>query len=267
MSAALDDLLDLMRHLRAPDGGCPWDRQQTPATLVRHTLEEAYEVADCIQREDWAALPGELGDLLFQVVFYAQIGAEQGRFDFERVCRSLVDKLTRRHPHVFGGEAVRDADGQATRWEQIKAAERTAAARHSALDDVPLALPALSRAQKLQQRAARVGFDWPALPPVLDKLREETHELEAALTAGEADGIAHEIGDLLFTCVNLARHLGLDAEASLRSANARFESRFRAVEAQAVAAGEALDRLAPDALDALWEAAKSAEIAQKKRVP
>jgi len=259
MNSALDDLLALMRRLRDPALGCPWDRQQTPASLVRHTLEEAYEVADCIEREDWAALPGELGDLLFQVVFYAQIGAEQGRYDFERICRGLVDKLTRRHPHVFGDEPRGDADAQSRRWEEIKAAERADGTRVSALDDLPRTLPALSRAGKLQQRAARVGFDWPSLPPVLDKLREETAELETALAAGRADEVAHEVGDLLFTCVNLARHLGLDAEGTLRAANARFERRFRAVESRAVAAGHAPDRLDAATLDALWEAVKDAE--------
>lgn len=259
MNSALEDLLALMCRLRDPERGCPWDRQQTPASLVRHTLEEAYEVADCIEREDWRALPGELGDLLFQVVFYAQIGAEQGRYDFESICRGLVDKLTRRHPHVFGDEPRGDAAAQSARWEEIKAAERAGDARVSALDDLPRALPALSRASKLQQRAARVGFDWPSLPPVVEKLREETAELDAALAAGSAPDIAQEVGDLLFTCVNLARHLGLDAEATLRAANARFECRFRALETRAVADGHAPDRLDATALDALWQAVKADE--------
>jgi len=264
MSAALDELLALMRRLRDPDGGCPWDRQQTPATLVRHTLEEAYEVADCIERADWTALPGELGDLLFQVVFYAQIAAERGDYDFDGICRALVDKLTRRHPHVFGIEPAGDAAAQSARWERIKAQERAADARMSALDDVPLALPALTRANKLQQRAARVGFDWSSLPPVLEKLREETAELDAALAAGETQGIAHEVGDLFFTCVNIARHLGLDAEATLRDANARFEARFRALETRAAADGQTLERLDALALDVLWAAVKRDEEARKK---
>ncbi|HMM75728.1 MAG TPA: nucleoside triphosphate pyrophosphohydrolase [Gammaproteobacteria bacterium] len=259
MTSALEDLLALMRRLRDPERGCPWDRAQTPASLVRHTLEEAYEVADCIEREDWRALPGELGDLLFQVVFYAQIGAEEGRYDFEAVCRGLVDKLTRRHPHVFGDEPRGDAAAQSRRWEEIKAAERAQGARASAVDDLPRALPALSRASKLQQRAARVGFDWPSLPPVVEKLREETAELDAALAAGDRAAVAHELGDLLFTCVNLARHLGLDAESTLRAANARFERRFRALETRAVAAGHAPDRLDAAALDALWQAIKAEE--------
>lgn len=259
MSSALEDLLALMRRLRDPERGCPWDRAQTPASLVRHTLEEAYEVADCIEREDWRALPGELGDLLFQVVFYAQIGAEEGCYDFEAVCRGLVDKLTRRHPHVFGDEPRGDAAAQSLRWEEIKAAERAQGARASALDDLPRALPALSRASKLQQRAARVGFDWPSLPPVVEKLREETAELDAAFAAGDRAEVAHELGDLLFTCVNLARHLGLDAESTLRAANARFERRFRALETRAVAAGHAPDRLDAAALDALWQAIKAEE--------
>lgn len=259
MSSALNDLLVLMRRLRDPDSGCPWDLQQTPTSLVRHTLEEAYEVVDCIERKDWAGLPGELGDLLFQVVFYAQIGAERGAYDFDAICRGLVDKLMRRHPHVFGTEARGDAAAQSVRWEQIKAAERGGGARASVLDDLPLALPALSRAMKLQQRAARTGFDWPTVAPVIDKLREETAELDAALSEGSVQAIAHEVGDLLFTCVNLARHLGLDAETALRAANARFERRFRSVETRAAAEGHVLDALDAATLDALWEAAKADE--------
>jgi ATP diphosphatase len=262
MSNAVTRLLALMQRLRDPLDGCPWDREQTPASLVRHTLEEAYEVADCIEREDWEALPAELGDLLFQVVFQAQIGAEEGRFDFDGIVERLIDKLTRRHPHVFGDEPVLDAAAQTARWEQIKAAERGSAS--STLDDVPAALPALTRATKLQQRAARVGFDWPALPPVRAKLSEETTELDAALASGEATAIAHELGDVLFSCVNLARHLGLDAEAALRDANRRFETRFRAIEHAAAARGRSVADLDAAALDALWEEAKREE---KKRVP
>lgn len=260
MSDAIDRLLDLMRRLRDPLAGCPWDREQTPASLVRHTLEEAYEVADCIEREDWDELPGELGDLLFQVVFYAQIGAESGRYDFETVVTGLLDKLTRRHPHVFGGEAVRDAADQAARWEAIKAAERAARPRAgvSALDGVPLGLPALVRAQKLQSRAAGRGFDWRELAPVLAKVHEELHELEQAIAEGEQGAVAHELGDLLFSCVNVARHLGLDAEAALRAGSTRFTRRFEAVERAAAAAGHALEALPPDELDRLWEEAKRA---------
>ena len=262
MTSPVEQLLNLMQRLRDPQNGCPWDREQTPATLVRHTLEEAYEVADCIEREDWRALPGELGDLLFQVVFYAAIGREEGRFDFDLIVSALVDKLTRRHPHVFAGETIDDATSQAARWEDIKAAERAAAT--SLLDDVPRALPALSRASKLQGRAARVGFDWPDLAPVLAKLHEETAELEAALADAQPAAIEHELGDLLFTCVNLARHLGLDAESTLRRANSRFERRFRDLEARVAAQGQTPGSLAAAALDAHWEAVKTDE---KKRVP
>ena len=260
MSISIDRLLGLMQRLRDPRLGCPWDRAQTPATLVRHTLEEAYEVADCIEREAWEELPGELGDLLFQVVFYAQIGAEQGSYTFEDVVDGIVDKLTRRHPHVFADEPVLDVAGQAARWEQIKAAERSARADGaSVLDDVPLGLPALTRACKLQARAARHGFDWPELPPVRDKLREELAELDTAIAGGASAEIRHELGDLLFSCVNLARHLELDPEAALREATLRFARRFGTLERAAAAQGRELASLTPAAMDELWEAAKADE--------
>jgi len=266
MDTPIERLLALMQRLRDPQHGCPWDRQQTPASLVRHTLEEAYEVADCIEREAWDELPGELGDLLFQVVFYAQIGAEQGSFDFNAIADGMVAKLTRRHPHVFGAEPVPDAGAQSLRWEQIKATERhaRAAGASSVLDDVPHALPALSRAAKLQARAARVGFDWTSLPPVVAKLREELDEFEAALAGETAAEIEHELGDLMFSCVNVARHLGLDAEATLRAATQRFTRRFGQLEAAARADGRDLASFDTDELDAAWEAAKRDE---KKRVP
>ncbi len=260
MSESIERLLSLMRRLRDPRHGCPWDRAQTPATLVRHTLEEAYEVADCIEREDWRELPGELGDLLFQVVFYAQIGAEEGRYTFDDVVDCIVDKLTRRHPHVFGDEPVLDVAGQAARWEQIKAAERSAQpGGASVLDGVPLGLPALTRAAKLQARAARHGFDWPALPPVREKLTEELTELDAALAAGDSAEIRHELGDLLFTCVNLARHLEVDAEAALREATLRFTRRFGAIENAAAAQQRELAGLSAVEMDELWEKAKADE--------
>ena len=260
MSDSIERLLSLMRRLRDPGHGCPWDRAQTPATLVRHTLEEAYEVADCIEREDWRELPGELGDLLFQVVFYAQIGAEQGSYTFDDVVDGIVEKLTRRHPHVFGDEPVLDAAAQAARWEQIKAVERGARpGGAAALDGVPLGLPALTRAAKLQARAARHGFDWPALAPVREKLDEELDELDAALARGDRDEVRHELGDLLFTCVNLARHLDLDAEAALREATRRFTRRFGAIEQAAVAQGRRLASLSAAEMEALWEKAKAEE--------
>lgn len=260
MSESIERLLSLMRRLRDPRHGCPWDREQTPASLVRHTLEEAYEVADCIEREDWAELPGELGDLLFQVVFYAQIGAEQGSYTFDDVVDGIVDKLTRRHPHVFGDEPVLDAAGQAARWEQLKAAERGArAGGASVLDGVALGLPALTRATKLQARAARHGFDWPALAPVREKLTEELDELDAALARGDKAEVRHELGDLLFTCVNLARHLEIDAEAALREATGRFTRRIGAIEQAAAGRGRQLAGLSTAEMDELWESAKAAE--------
>ncbi len=270
MATPIEALLELMQRLRDPQAGCPWDRQQTPDSLVRHTLEEAYEVADCIERQDWPALPGELGDLLFQVVFYAQIGAERGEFDFNDVVAGIVAKLTRRHPHVFGSAPVLDAAAQSARWEQIKAAERSARGGEavSIFDDVPRSLPALSRAAKLQGRAARVGFDWPDVAPVVDKLREELGELEGALAGVDGEAVEHELGDLMFTCVNLARHLGLDAEATLRRATQRFVSRFAGIEAAARVQGRALESLGAAEMEALWDAAKEQEAAQKKkRVP
>lgn len=267
MSGAIDKLLALMQRLRDPQSGCPWDRQQTPASLVKHTLEEAFEVAECIEQARWDELPGELGDLLFQIVFYAQIACEKGSFTFDDIALGITEKLIRRHPHVFGHEPVLDAARQAARWESIKAAERLASSRGeqaSLLGDVPHALPALSRAVKLQARAARVGFDWTTPAPVFEKLQEEVDEVHEALAASDPTALDHEVGDLLFTCANLARHLGVDAEGALRRASLRFEARFAAM---ALAAGsQALDlaALSPAQWDALWEAAKRTE---KKRVP
>lgn len=257
----LDRLLGIMRRLRDPEGGCPWDREQTYASIVPHTLEEAYEVAETIEGGDFGALREELGDLLFQVVFYSQIASEEGRFDFEAVVAAICDKLVRRHPHVFGSAAVSDAAAQSEAWEGHKAAERAAKARAagaaaSRLDGVSRALPATVRAAKLQRRAARAGFDWAAAAPVLDKVREEADELQAALTAGDADAAAEELGDLLFTCVNLARKLDRDPESLLRAANRKFEARFRQMEAEL---GEALETADAAALEAAWERAKARE--------
>lgn len=258
---AMQRLLEIMRRLRDPQDGCPWDREQTYASIVPHTLEEAYEVAEAIEQGDFQALPEELGDLLFQVVFYARIAEEEGRFDFAAVAAAAADKLVRRHPHVFGSAEVRGAAAQTEAWETHKAAERAARAaaqgrRASLLDGVSTALPAVVRAAKLQRRAARVGFDWPAPAPVLDKLREETAELEAALAEGDGTGAAAEVGDLLFTCVNLARKLGVEPETALRAANRKFETRFRAMEA---ALGPAIETADAATLEAAWTHAKAAE--------
>lgn len=265
MSHDLNDLLEVMRRLRDPRQGCPWDRQQDFASIVPHTLEEAYEVADTIEREDWAHLQDELGDLLFQVIFYARLGEEQARFDFHAIVDQLVAKLIRRHPHVFPdgrlqGEGTReriDTEAVSERWEQIKQAERNAKARAGVLDDIPLALPGLSRAAKLQKRAARVGFDWGEALPVLDKIEEEIAELREAIAAGQEAQIRAEMGDLLFAQVNLARHLGVDPEQAIRGTSLRFERRFRYIEEQVNAAGGCWDDFTLEQLDRWWDEAKA----------
>jgi len=267
----LDDLLYLMARLRDPQHGCPWDLQQDWRSIVPHTLEEAYEVADVIERGDFAALPGELGDLLFQVVYYSQFGREQGRFEFADVVDAITRKLVRRHPHVFpDGDLYGAADlprlDEAQikrRWEQIKAQERAekaeAPAQLSLLDDVPLVLPALNRAVKLQKRAAQVGFDWPEPLPVLDKVREELDEVLEAMGADDAEALEEELGDLLFAVTNLARHLKTDPEAALRAANAKFERRFRFIEQALREGGRAIENCTLEELDALWSQAKREE--------
>lgn len=265
MSHDLNDLLEVMRRLRDPHQGCPWDRQQDFASIVPHTLEEAYEVADTIEREDWAHLQDELGDLLFQVIFYARLGEEQERFDFHAIVDQLVTKLIRRHPHVFPdgglqGEGTRepiDTAAVGERWEQIKQAERNAKARAGVLDDIPLALPGLSRAAKLQKRAARVGFDWGDALPVLDKIEEEIAELREAIAAGQEAQIRAEMGDLLFAQVNLARHLGVDPEQAIRGTCQRFERRFRYIEEQVNAAGGRWSDFTLEQLDRWWDEAKA----------
>jgi MazG family protein len=253
----IERLLDIMAKLRDPASGCPWDREQTWATIAPHTLEEAYELADAIADGADDRVRDELGDLLFQVVFQARIAQEAGLFDFEDVAAAISDKLERRHPHVFGDEQIADAEAQSRAWESHKAREREAAgASAGALDGVALALPALLRASKLGKRAARVGFDWPDLTGVLAKVREEIDELEDAAAAGDTRHVTEELGDLLFSLAQAARRLDIDAEGALRDANAKFERRFRAVEQalseQGLKAGDAgLDRL-----EALWNQAK-----------
>lgn len=267
----MDDLLHLMARLRDPQRGCPWDLQQDFRSIVPHTLEEAYEVADAIERGDFEHLPGELGDLLFQVVYYCQLAGEEGRFGFPEVVDAITRKLVRRHPHVFpdgdlyGSPDLPRLDEAAikARWEQIKAeerAERAAAPEQlSLLDDVPAVLPALSRAAKLQKRAAGVGFDWPEALPILDKLREEQDELLEAMSTGDPEALKNELGDLLFTVVNLARHLDLNPEDALRAANLKFERRFRFIEQALREAGRAIENCSLAELDALWGEAKKAE--------
>ena len=271
-STRLRDLLAMMRRLRDPVAGCPWDLEQTFASIVPHTIEEAYEVADCIERDDLEQLPGELGDLLFQVVFYAQIAAEQNRFCFDDVVAAIPAKLVVRHPHVFGDAETVDAAEQTRRWEAQKATERRARDQSSGtLDDVPLGLPALTRARKLQQRASRVGFDWPDIRGVRDKVAEEFDEVEQAVVDGNPQHISEELGDLLFACVNWARHLGVDPETALRAASVKFERRFGFIEQTLAGQGVELVNASLGQMDELWDEAKRTESAgaereQKKRV-
>lgn len=252
----LDALLKLMARLRDPQTGCPWDRAQTYATIVPYTIEEAYEVADAIAREDWTELRDELGDLLFQVVFYAQIACEEGRFDFHDVAHGLVEKMTRRHPHVFADARYADAAEQTAAWEQLKAAEK-ADSPSGVLDGVPLALPALTRAVKLQKKASKVGFDWGALEPILAKIAEEISEMRHEIaTRAPVERLADELGDVLFAVANLARHLKLDPEAALRGTNAKFERRFRWIEYWLAEQGKTPAESTLEEMDALWERAK-----------
>ena len=258
----LELLLELMADLRDPKCGCPWDRQQTYATLVPHTLEEAYEVADAIAREDWEELRAELGDLLFQVVFYAQIAHEEGRFNFADVAQGIVEKMTRRHPHVFGNEHYANAAEQTAAWEQIKSAEKAkkSSSPSGILDGIPQALPALTRAAKLQKKAAQVGFDWGAIEPVLAKIQEEIGEMrhEIAIQA-PPERLTDELGDVLFAVANLARHLKLDPEAALRGTNAKFERRFRRIEHWLAEEGRTPTDSTLAEMDALWNRAKCEE--------
>lgn len=260
MTTPVDRLNAIMARLRAPVGGCPWDVEQTFETIAPYTLEEAYEVADAIERGDMDDLKSELGDLLFQVVFHARMAEEQGLFVFDDVANAIADKLERRHPHVFGDEAAK-ADGvaQKARWEDIKAAERKAKAQHGVLDDVPVGLPALARAAKLTKRAARVGFDWPSIDEVFDKLHEEVAELRAEIAAGDLDKARGEVGDLLFVIANLARKLGVEPEDALRGSNAKFVRRFGFIEAELARAGKTPEQSDLAEMDGLWNAAKAAE--------
>ena len=251
-------LLEIMRRLRDPQTGCPWDIEQDFATIAPYTIEEAYEVADAIERAAWDELKGELGDLLFQSVFHAQMAEEKGLFSFQDVADTMSDKMVARHPHVFGDQSRdKSAEQQTQDWETIKAAEREARARGGVLDDVALNLPALMRAEKLQKRAARVGFDWPDIGQVVDKIAEEARELAEARESLPQDKIAEEMGDLLFVMANLARHLKVDAETALRDANAKFVRRFHFIEAELEKRGNTPDESDLEEMDALWTRAKA----------
>ena len=258
----LDRLLEIMARLRDPERGCPWDREQDFSTIAPYTIEEAYEVADAIARGDMAALKDELGDLLFQVVFHARMAEEQALFGFEDVVAAIAEKMERRHPHVFRDAQINSAAAQDTAWEEHKAAERrdrakASGAAESVLDGVALALPALLRADKIQKRAARIGFDWPDARPVFDKVKEEIAELEAELQQpAERRALEEEMGDILFAAANLARKLDIDPEAALRRATAKFERRFRRVETLAAEHAVGTDL---DALEALWQQVKREE--------
>lgn len=273
--SAMLQLLTIMHNLRDSAYGCDWDRKQTLRTLTGYTLEEVYEVIDAVEREDAAQLCDELGDLLFQVVFYAQIASEQGQFDFNDVAAAISAKLLHRHPHVFpdgtlssfgSSKLALDAQTVAIRWEEIKNIERQVKAARvpsgalpSVLDDVPAALPALERARKLQRRAGSLGFDWQDAAPVLVRLREEIAELETAIDKADAAAIQDEFGDVLFSCVNLARHLDIDSETALRAANRKFERRFRAMERLAHGRSLTLADMTLAELDTLWDEIKAAQ--------
>ena len=256
----IEGLLEIMRRLRDPKTGCPWDVEQSFATIAPYTLEEAHEVGDVIAREAWEELPGELGDLLFQVVFHARMAEEAGMFAFGDVVRAISEKMIARHPHVFGQESRDKSAEQQTRdWEKMKAAERGG----RVLDGVALGLPALVRAVKLQKRAARVGFDWPSTDEVMDKLREEMAELvEARERLGRAE-VEEEFGDLLFVMANLARHMGVDPEAALRGANAKFTRRFAKIEDWLAEAGKRPDESDLAEMDGLWNRARAEDKARK----
>jgi nucleoside triphosphate diphosphatase len=254
----ISKLLDIVARLRDPEHGCPWDREQTFETIAPYTIEEAYEVADAIEREALEELPGELGDLLFQVVFHARMAEEQGRFDFAAVVEHICAKLLRRHPHVFGGESIETAAGQSAAWDRHKQAERQAQGHTRVLEGVARALPALKRAEKLGLRAARVGFEWPELAGAWGKLAEELGELDAAIAADSADEAEDEAGDVLFAVVNVCRHLGIDPEQALRRANRRFEQRFGYVERRVEESGRGWQAHDLDALESYWQQAKRA---------
>ncbi|AXI46237.1 nucleoside triphosphate pyrophosphohydrolase [Sulfitobacter sp. SK012] len=263
-NAGIERLLEIMRRLRDPDTGCPWDIEQDFASIAPYTIEEAYEVADAIERADWPELEGELGDLLLQSVYHTAMAEEKGLFSFQSVVRNISDKMVARHPHVFGDESRdKSADQQTADWEAIKAKERAGKAQGGALDGVAIGLPALLRAHKLQKRAARVGFDWPDASHVIDKIKEEAAELVEARDELSQAEVEEEFGDLMFVMANLGRHLGLEPEAALRAANAKFTRRFEGVEAKLRDLGKTPNDSDLAEMDALWDAVKADERASK----
>ncbi|WP_373087336.1 nucleoside triphosphate pyrophosphohydrolase [Sneathiella sp.] len=269
--ASIDRLLEIMARLRDPDGGCPWDLEQNFETIAPHTIEEAYEVADAIADGDMAELKDELGDLMFQVVFYAQMAKEAGHFDFNDVIDAISDKMIRRHPHVFGNDNIPTAEAQITAWEETKAQERAAKMKTgeqpSVLDGVASNLPAFTRAVKLQKRAARVGFDWPSIDQVFDKIHEEMGELKTEIALEDsAEDIAEEYGDFLFVVANLGRHLNLDPETVLRQANRKFTRRFQFVEQRLKALGKTPDQSSLEEMDTLWNDVRQKDKLNKTKV-
>lgn len=254
-------LLEIMQRLRDPDNGCPWDIKQNFSSIAPYTIEEAYEVADAIAREDMEDLKDELGDLLFQVVFHSQMADEQGSFSFEDVHRSICDKMLRRHPHVFADLEIRDAEHQTKVWEDYKAEERKQKGEHSLMDGIPAGMAELQRAVKLQKRARKVGFDWASAEPVMDKFDEELAEMRSAMAAGDHNAMEDELGDLLFVATNLARQLDIDPGTALRRSNAKFERRFRAME-DAVGGHDKLDSMELDEMETLWQKVKKMQVAK-----
>ncbi|MBL4917875.1 nucleoside triphosphate pyrophosphohydrolase [Szabonella alba] len=265
-AGGMDRLLEIMARLRDPETGCPWDIQQDFASIAPYTVEEAHEVADAIERQDWADLRGELGDLLLQTVFHARIAQDAGLFDFDDVARAICDKMIARHPHVFGSDSRdKTPEQQTADWEAIKAAERAGKAETGVLDGIALGLPALTRALKLQKRAERVGFDWPSTDEVLAKITEEAAELTEARESLTQAEVEEEFGDLLFVMANLARHLQVDPEAALRAANAKFTRRFRRIEEVLAESGKTPAQSDLAEMDGLWNRAKAEEKARKAR--
>ncbi|MEH6830578.1 MAG: nucleoside triphosphate pyrophosphohydrolase [Sulfitobacter sp.] len=263
-NAGIERLLEIMRRLRDPDTGCPWDIEQDFDTIAPYTIEEAYEVADAIERRDWPELEGELGDLLLQSVYHTAMGEEAGHFTFQSVVRNISNKMVARHPHVFGDEnREKSAEQQTKDWEAIKAAERAGKAQQGALDGVAVGLPALLRAYKLQKRAARVGFDWPDTTDVIAKIQEEAAELVEARDELSPEEQFEEFGDLMFVMANLGRHLGIEPEAALRAANAKFTRRFAGVEAKLAEIGQTPQDSDLAEMDAMWDAVKADEKAAK----
>ncbi len=259
-SYSLSDLLKLMQQLRDPENGCPWDSKQTFQSLTAYTIEEAYEVTDAIEQQDFPGLKSELGDLLFQVVFYCQLAQEKGLFSFDDVVQTISEKLVRRHPHVFSDQVFDDVSAVNANWEAEKAKERQEKDEKatSVLDDIPLSLPALMRAHKIQKRCATVGFDWTSLPPVIEKIHEELDEVMQEITADTVNqsAVEEELGDLLFANVNLVRHLGFNSEKILQAGNRKFENRFRALELQVKAEGKDLKACSLDELESVWQQVK-----------